>query len=356
MERVSCIWCQCRDLSKVFPVNKTFPAASYTTETPVENAHWIPYNVQRCFQCRSYQIQYLGDPKIVYGKNHAYSHGNTLRDMCTTFRDFILESSSLRDVLEIGAGNGYLADMLVPHTNSYIIVDPSYFGNTNDRHIVPKFIEDYDCIHETVIMSHVFEHFYNPREILRKISTARHVYLNFPDLESYVQSKTFHVLNPEHTFFVENDFLASVFEQHGLVLRKKLSFRGHSVFFHFERVDGVVPPEFPTNRNSDALVSGYFRDVQTIVDRVNSMESCYLWPCSMHSQFLIAMGIEPKRVLGLLDNCKEKHGTYMYGYRIPCIPYSSTLDSVIHNGGCFNRELVSAHDTLEDGLGKVDAQ
>ena len=52
-------------------------------------------------------------------------------------------------------------------------------------------------------MSHVFEHLYDPMGLIQKISSlsgVNHIYINHPNLESFIKDGTYHVLNPEHIF------------------------------------------------------------------------------------------------------------------------------------------------------------
>lgn len=155
MQRTECIWCESKDLSDLWADDRQIPVASYTTEVP-EPGLWLPLNVQRCGQCSAYQVKTLGDPAVVYGKNHAYSYGSTLRDMCQEFTAFLGDAGS--NILEIGGGNGFLADMILTKRPGvqYTIVDPSYFGSTENRTIVPCFFEDYASVDtpDTLVMSH----------------------------------------------------------------------------------------------------------------------------------------------------------------------------------------------------------
>jgi len=341
--RTECIWCGSIELTDIFSEDRQIPVASYTTETS-EDGVWIPLNIQRCGKCFAHQVKTLGDPALVYGKNHAYSYGSTLRDMCTEFTEFIGEQGS--DILELGAGNGFLADMLLtrrPDCN-YTIVDPSYFGSTENRTIVPYFFEDYipTGTPDTLVMSHVFEHIYSPRKVLESIPlSVETVFLNFPDLEKYVQNDTFHVLNPEHTFFVENQFLVKTFRRYGFECVRQSSFRDHSVFFHFRRTSPSEPDNY-INPNADELIRNYYTSIQTKVNLIQSTPGqVYLWPCSMHTQYVLSFGVDRTKIAAVLDNCSAKHGTYLYGYGIECRPFDPKLNPILL-GGCFTREVTSS--------------
>ena len=352
-KRIHCIWCKSIKLSDVFETDYSTPIASYMDDT-CDNYEFIPYNVQKCEECLSYQIKYVADPAKVYEKNHAYSYGTTLKDMCISFTDMIV-SSNIHSIVEVGAGNGFLADQILsakPAIN-YTIVDPTYIGNRADRTVIDSFIENCDIStfdNDTVVLSHVFEHVYEPSNILtmfKSMKNLKHIFLNMPNLELYVQKNTFHVLNTEHTYFVENDFLEAVFSKYGFQLEKKILFKEHSVFFHFIKSDTPLDYVQPKNKYSEELISNFFKNIKDIINKLNQITDAhpvYMWPCSMHNQFILNFGVNTNLVTALLDNSTEKIGKYLYGFPKPCLGFETIVSmnepsTIILNGGCFNIEI-----------------
>lgn len=354
LTRTNCIWCRSTNLLEYFKNDYSSPIASYMEDTCVDFES-VPYNIQKCNNCNAYQIKYLADPSNIYKKNHAYSYGSTLTDMCNEFSRFCRESSFSK-VIEIGAGNGFLADNIISSNPllDYTIIDPCYFGNTENRRIIPTFIEDYDThdsSNDTVIFSHVFEHFFEPLKIIEKLNAMpnlHNVFLNMPNLELYLQNKTFHVLNTEHTYFVENQFLIDFFALHGFILNKKTLFKEHSVFFHFVKSETPIQCTLK-NSNADILIHNFFSHIEQITTLINTLVQdgpIYMWPCSMHSQFLLNFGIKQENIKALLDNSKEKIGHYLYGFPKLCGSLYDILilnepSTILLNGGCFNHEIKS---------------
>jgi hypothetical protein len=352
-KRIHCIWCNSTDLSDFFETDYSTPIASYI-EDELNTPEQIPYNVQKCNQCLSYQIKYVADPAKVYKKNHAYSYGTTLTEMCILFSDMIT-SSDIHSILEVGAGNGYLADKILKAkpTLNYEIIDPQYIGNRENRTIINSFIENYDTtasLHDTIVLSHVFEHFYEPLTILntfKSMKNLKHIFLNMPNLELYVQKNTFHVLNTEHTYFVENDFLEAFFRINGFKLEKKLFFKEHSVFFHFVKTDTQIDQVQLINKNSVELIQNFFNYIKDITNKLNQTTDgnpIYMWPCSMHTQFILNFGVNTNLITALLDNSSDKIGQYLYGFSKQCLSFEAIISlnkpsTIILNGGCFNVEI-----------------
>ena len=94
-----------------------------------------------------------------------------------------------------------------------MIIDPYYFGVKENRNIINDYIEQINLTNintNTIIMSHVYE----PLTIIKKIEKSNnidYVCLCFPDLEIYIKNNTYNVLIPEHTYYIENNFLKQIF-------------------------------------------------------------------------------------------------------------------------------------------------
>ena len=39
----------------------------------------------------------------------------------------------------------------------------------------------------------------------------KNIYLSLPDFDTYIEQGTYHLLNPEHTYYVETQFLENIF-------------------------------------------------------------------------------------------------------------------------------------------------
>ena len=362
MERKTCIWCQSTYLSCLFKEDKIAPVASYNSSEK-ETYISVPFNIQRCDNCNTYQVKYLADPALLYKESHALCFSNSLHVQNKAFRDFIFQNTSLKDVVEVGAGNGFLADLLLEDTrlNSYTIIDPTYFGNRQSRQIIDSFFEAVDSTlitQDTLVMSHVYEHFYTPHDVMKKIKdlkTVRNVYINFPNLESFLSILHMNVLNLEHTFFVENDFITSVFSNYGFKLVNYYNYDSHAVFFHFERSDEVSPLSL-VHRNCDTLVNTFFNRIENSIKLINDRLSTkgdlpvYIWPSSHQTQYLFINGLNHTKIDGILDNHPSKINSYLYGYDIKCLSFKEIMTNgkhglVILNGGCYNPEILKEYET-----------
>jgi len=326
--RKNCIFCNCYLSSKYFNNDLEIQVAQYCTD---ENCGMlIPYNVSICPDCNTVQILYLGPLDIIYKNNHVDNTSIILREMHGEFKKIIDKySDSVQNILEIGSSNGFLCDIIIADYKNlvYNIIEPSYHGDCENRVIIKDFYENIDdsiIDFNTIIMSHVFEHFYEPLKIIEKIKNNKNItkiFLSHPDLEYYLENNVFHVLNTEHTYYIYNSFLVDLFNNYGFVLKDKSSFREHSVFFYFERTSEIVQKKL-LNDKVKIKIDNFFGGIYKIVDKFNNIidnnNKVYLFPCSIHSTFLFSFGLHIDKLEALLDNSTKKIDKHIYGYNLLC--------------------------------------
>ena len=229
--RKSCIFCrQSLQLTEYFSQDKIAFLGHYCVAPDDESHldHQIPFNVCICNHCQTVQNKYLGDLSVVYAHQHNQGIGEIYRHMHNEFGALILSNHDIRNVFEIGASIGTLSNIVLDgNTNvTYTIFEPNFPADSHPRRTVHRaFFED--CApdtyagFDTLVMSHVFEHFYDPMSVLDAVcesANLQHIYLCWPDLESYAHNNVLNVLTVEHTFYITADFLESVMASKGFML------------------------------------------------------------------------------------------------------------------------------------------
>jgi len=356
-ERKHCIFCHGESLLTCFQVDKSIPMGNNVVYEKRDSFYTMPYNIQQCSNCLSFQTKYLADVHILYENAFAGAYGSIRSTHNTLFSSFIAENINATSLCEIGAGNGELSDILLEHKEvPYTIIDPSFCGKKDKKKILSTYFEESketDISANTIIMSHVFEHFYNPLDILKKLESLQSIefiYLSFPDLESFIQDGTYLVLTPEHTFYIDTSFLIRLFEQYGFSLQRRYTHVNHSVFLEFYRT--VSPVEKQIIRHDSSVtkrVHRFFTNLESSIQRVNTARNkdipCYIWPCSMHSIFCLSLGLPKDSILNVLDNSPLKIGNYLFGYNILCRSFKEVIQSqekktILLAGGCYTKEII----------------
>ena len=359
-EQTTCLFCDCDMLQPILTTSYQIPLGCYVVPTSNHPGVSMPFQVMNCPMCHTHQLRYFGNPDIIYNYE-ANSHGSIRSSMNEVFSKFVTQDSSITSILEIGAGHGDLADQILSINSnlSYTIIDPTYSGTENQRTIIRSFIEKIpkESIHaDTIVMSHVFEHFYKPNAILKlfqETPSIQTICLNMPDLDAYIQQGNYHVLNPEHIYYIEREFLMALFEKHGFKTEMYSFHENHSVFYRFRRFtpipnDTCLNPL--KNIHATTQVSAFFEAIQTRIQTIQTEldkhpeRPFYIWPCSMHTTYLLSLGLDPNRVTAILDNAPHKIGQYLYGFQKECQAFSSVLKTtqpifILLNGGCYNAEI-----------------
>lgn len=350
--RTTCIFCSSNNLKTFFEQDYTIPLRNCPIEKGDSGYHRMPYNVQLCNSCKTVQTKYIGDLSIIYGDVFAGAYGSIRSSLNTTFAELIHKNAEVGSIIEIGAGNGELSQILLEKKDYlYTIIDPSYNGPANKRRLLAKFFEEVDlstisC--DTVVMSHVFEHFYNPTEIiakLRNIPQLKFVHIALPDFDSFIEDGTYHVLNPEHTFYVTKQFITDVFKYYGFKLNTLLSHEKHSIFYEFEKVEMDNSLVFPSNLNTEADTMAFFNRLFEHIKSANLHSNhipTYIWPASMHTIFASSMGLDKEQIVAVLDNSPLKINKFLN--ELPILAFNEVIQTnekklIILAGGCYNKEI-----------------
>jgi len=183
-------------------------------------------------------------------------------------------------------------------------------------------------------------------------SSIKYIYINHPDLEYFIKNNNYLVLNPEHTFYIENNFLKALFNKYGFKLCDTCTHENFAIFLKFERFTNHIDNSILLfNKNADSNISLYLKNIKDRVIRLNKQLEFmstdikkYIWPCSMHTVYLFTFGLNKSLLSGILDNSKYKIGKYLYGEQIRCLSFNEILNQdnnivIILNGGVYNKEV-----------------
>lgn len=356
--RKKCVMCNNILNDEYFKKNYNIPIACYSKDIYDKNDIIIPYNIFICSNCKTVQTKYLGNLNDIYKINHADSTGDIMKYLHLKILDlikFYKDKININNIVEIGSSKGILSDLILDNklVDKYYIIEPCYFGNYRDNKIIiPDFFENVEFNKynnsNTLIISHVFEHFYYPTDILNIIENNINIenfILVWPDLEYYKDNKVYHVLNTEHTFYVDNDFIINIFNNFSFKLIKKEYYKNHSVIFIFKRNNNLKKNKI-INLNYD--INDYYNNLINLKYKINNFinnnkdKYICIWPCSVHTQFLLVF-IPNLKIHFLLDNSINKINKYIYGYNLKCLNFEKIKDNdkyaIILNGGPFNDEV-----------------
>ena len=343
-ERDKCIFCGNNNFDTCIE-NDFKTSLSIGMYEEITKSYFMPYNILSCNNCDTAQTKYLGNLKIVYDVNHIDNFGDTKHKKHNLFCEFIIKNNNIKNIIEIGACHNILSSLILDKNSeiNYTIIEPSFTGDKSRVNIINNYFENVELTNvevDTIIMSDVFEHFYNPIDIIKKIqsSSIKYIYLNHPDFDYSIKNNIFINLNYEHTFLIEHQFLFNLLQNYGFRLNRKFNFENFSLFIEFIRNDEKNNENKQLiNLNTKNDVKQYITNVSLLTNKMNEYmvsnekKKFYIWPTSIHSIPLFTFGLDYKKLSGILDNSPNKIGKYIYGYNLLCSSLNDLLKTTEEN-------------------------
>jgi fructose/tagatose bisphosphate aldolase len=335
--RKSCIMCNELLHKEVLQTDCETPICYSFFET-IQPSYFIPYNIYICDTCNTVQNKYLCDLSLLYKVNHIDNFGQVKHNMHTFFANFIVSNKDITGTIEIGACHDYLSRLILSSSEikNITIIDPSFGGDTRDLNIIDKYFEECDILTinaNTIIMSSVFEHFYWPLDILKKLQASeniKYIYINHPNLDFAIENNVHINLTAEHTFYINNQCMTHIFSNFGFEQTNIKYFDSHTICYEFTRNNTtLIPMKLKNDINN---FNKYIEDIRSTVDKLNNIvcdnegSKFYMWPASMHLVPLFINGFNYNKLSALLDNSPNKIGKYFYGYNLICKSFKDIIE------------------------------
>ena len=352
MIRINCVICNGNEFSENFKTKSTLMMVS--DDRKMDENELFDLQFVACTHCGCVQLQKLYDPSVIYSQPLQCYNGPTLKTHYELFSTFILDHiSDTNHILEIGGSYGRLAKIISEtkeigqdRIESYRImevVSEQYPPIPNIEYISGN-CETFDYRSfpiDTMIMSHVFEHLYEPRTFLKKIRDAniQHIFLSNPDMENLAKTGDINNLNILHTYYIDTRYLTYLFNEYGYVLKNTSNYENNSVFYHFmldsrPDVRSIVPyknPELPD------YTLNFYRNLQSSIHNIQISTPFFICPSGFYGKFVYNYLHENTRrfVLGFLDSDPMKIGKRLSG--TPCQIYPKNTiqshdDDVLRDG------------------------
>jgi hypothetical protein len=279
-----------------------------------------------CKDCGCVQLKYLVDLSILYHKGHNSGCGKTWQNHHEEFSEFVVKYCG-SNILEIGGGNLKLADLVTDGRGdlNFIVVD-SNCEKPDKQNITTKSAffdyENYETEYDidTIVHSHVLEHFYEPILVLQKfaeiLGAGEKMIMSVPLLDVMIDRNFTNSLNFEHTYMLSEKILDYMVRSSGFKIVDKKLFNPYNIFVACERVpeiSNLVVDDLYT-KNLD-LFNKFIKFHENFISEVNNMENDNLYVFGGHifTQYLLRFGLNENKFLCVLDNDPNKIGKRLYG-------------------------------------------
>jgi hypothetical protein len=315
------------------------------------------------------QLKQLLPLDVLYHESHgAGSVGALWKEHHNKFAAF-LNKREPKSVLEIGGAHGILAKeyqqfFQIPWT--ILEPNPSPVVGCKAHFIKGFFDENFRCDadFDAVVHSHVLEHIYKPEEFMKHLSVfigeGKSLLFSLPNMQVMLDKKYTNCLDFEHTIFITEPYVEYLLAKYGFrMIEKQYFLDDHSIFYAAVRDTSVKARPLPSglyDANKKVFMS-YVRYHKSLVADLNkkineAVEPVYLFGAHVFSQFLLEMGLNPKVIVCLLDNDKNKHGRRLYGTNLnvasPAVLTEVKDPIVILKAGVYNDEI------KQDILGNIN--
>ena len=362
MNRYNCLVCNSRDLQELYTI-KSFPTC---ISSPLQSFSFDKYQdlvFNTCNHCGCVQLKHLIDIKLLYQTNHNNTGDTpTWKKHHQCFSTFVLESFKENEIVEVGGSSGTLAKKIIESRPdiSYTLIDLCELDiDIQGVKFIQANCEDYIYnSNSSVVMSHVFEHLYNPYDFVKKLknNNVKSVIISVPDMNAWLDKKYLSFLHVEHTFYCDKETIIRIFSQCGYRCKEIKYFDDHSIFMSFlldnNSESGVLEKSMVSLK-----LKSYFELRENILKNIVLTRKTFIVPAGHFGQLIYFFLKDKEKIIGFLDNDTSKCGKRVYGTIHDVYPmtdifkYNDTqIDILIHAGPYTNeikKQLITYHSNLQ---------
>jgi hypothetical protein len=326
--RNECCICRGTDLHEKLTI-ASFPVYMGVTTSIKDSDLFSSQTWVECQNCGCLQLKELLPLNLIYQSNHSTEVvGKIWLDHHDAFAEFIAEHKPSK-ILEIGAAHGYLATTLIeklPNSN-YTIIEPDSSLINSKIEIIRGFIEDNFSLiggKNCIIHSHVLEHIYEPVEFINQIALHADIgcemYVSFPNFNGLIEGGALNSLNFEHTYLLDAQHAEIMFKNAGFSILESTKYLSHSHFYRLKKTSRSTDGElqFPSASSQTHKFLEMVYSLKKFIEAANfAMKNhdgpVYVFGAHVFSQALLALGLDKTKIVGILDNSRDKQNKRLYG-------------------------------------------
>ena len=348
-----------KDLKKIYSI-KNFPVFMGITSQNLVKDKFFDMNFLISKSTGLVQLNPILPFNIIYYKGHNSGKiGKLWDEHHKSFAQYILKSKP-KSVLEIGGGHGILSKNYQKKKRiKWTIIEPNPSPVANAKaKFVKKFFSARDISKfkaDVILHSHVLEHIFDPLNFIKKISNQMNykqlMIFSIPNIPEMIKRKYTNALNFEHTYYLDNSYLNYLIKSNNLMIIDKKKFKNdHSLFYTVKKISTKKKYSRTYKNNYDKnlkVFKKYFSEQKKTVKNINSQikknKPLFVFGAHIFTQFLLATGIDEKRIISVLDNDESKQNKRLYGSKLfvssPKILAKYKKPCVILRAGVYSKEI-----------------
>ena len=289
-----------------------------------------------CSHCFSIQIMDLLDPNIIYdGKYNILPNFKTYNwiQHNISFVQFIVSSIETKQpLIEIGSSSFILGKHLIDYYPDFTVFDISLEGcnQIEDVQYIEGNCETYDFKENSnIIMSHVFEHLYEPKKFIANCAKngVKNIIISIPNMND---DKILYTCS-QHTFMYNDNDIECLFQTYDYKCCNKSFFvtKDESfpcLFFHFTldtQDTSVVLRSIDKNRHLNSL--------QLLQNPIVVKQNTFIATAGMFSCTTYQLIENKENIVGFIDQNPKLHGSLFANTNIPIFSYDKLKE---YDGDC----------------------
>ena len=325
MIRTNCVICNKDNFLEIYkkekyPIVFTPPSKDKNLEDDeCEDLHFVG-----CQYCGCVQTKKLIDQEKLYKDAYNITYNfPTIQRHHNCFADFVIKNNINNKIIEIGGSNCALAKIILgKQMISYTIMDlcdraPNFpnvnFINANCE--TADFPEN-----NTIILSHVFEHLYNPLKFVKNLkkNNINQILIANPDFDKLLESNDNSFINFEHTYFCNTSQLDYLMKQCGYSRHDIFDFENWAVFYNYKK-DDLVKHDDEVTKNVYLLdtLKHYFTCRENKINNIKIDNDYETFICTAGNYGQLVYTFLDKtikdNIIGFLDGDSFKIGKRVYG-------------------------------------------
>jgi len=314
-KRNNCIICK----NNLCLINKfkQFPIMAISNNN-VKNEYY-DLNIMVCEKCNCLQLENLVDPYILYSKNYMNATYSTLwTNHNIFFINFILNNTIELNFLEIGSNKGELYNLLNNKKKiNFITLDMFKHNNLpKDITFIEGNCETYAFNNNySILMSHVFEHLYNPLIFIKNIYNCgiKEIFISIPNFDELLKDKSNILIYSQHTFFCGIEYIKYLFSLYNYLCDTFIIYSNEpkSIMFKFILTNNPIKLELPTTNIK--LYKDIYIDKINIIKNIDIPKNSYIVPSGIYGQYIYYFINNKDNINGFIDNNPERYNNLLYG-------------------------------------------
>jgi hypothetical protein len=321
INRRSCVIC-CNPLTECYThKNKPITYCPKTEAEPFTSDKFQDLVYGSCGTCGSVQLLTLVDQAELYADPHNITYNTpTWAKHHKSFADFLSNNLPEKSkIIEVGGSSGVLANHLLPTFSDYTIMDFCLVDPPAGIKFIQGNCETFNFPSDAaVIMSHLFEHLYEPRKFIENLANSGVDYaaISIPNIKSLLDADSPAVVHAEHTYYLDKCDAEYMFSCNGYKLIEEFDFGTHSLFMLFKKIENYNAIDIVWDRDRSSKIIESFHRRDRHFGSVNLENNALIVPAGLYGQIIYTHTQHLGGIAGFLDNDPSKQGRRVYG--TPC--------------------------------------